>query len=125
MAASNKSQSKATGTGWTLKRVDSRVSSGTFRTQSEALKAARRIAKTERTNVIILETRSSQFDPTVAESTGSRVCISAGTSAKLKSAISSKEKARLWRQWAESHSRKTPLLSDAAISRESIYGDRD
>jgi hypothetical protein len=33
------------------------------------------------------------------------------------------ERARAYREWAESHSRDTPLLSDAAISRESIYSD--
>ncbi len=33
------------------------------------------------------------------------------------------EKARALREWAESH-RPTPPLSDEAISRESIYGER-
>lgn len=33
------------------------------------------------------------------------------------------ERARAYREWAESHSHDTPILSDAAISRESIYGD--
>ena len=36
---------------------------------------------------------------------------------------SPQERARAYRAWAESHSRNTPLLSDAAISRESIYCD--
>jgi hypothetical protein len=31
---------------------------------------------------------------------------------------------RLFREWAEGHDRTTPLLSDAAVSRESIYPDR-
>jgi multidrug resistance efflux pump len=35
-----------------------------------------------------------------------------------------KEWARQFHEWAESHDRTTPLLSDAAISRESIYPDR-
>ncbi len=36
------------------------------------------------------------------------------------------ERARAFREWAESHSRETPVLSDDAISRESIYfGERD
>jgi len=35
-----------------------------------------------------------------------------------------KEWARRFHQWAESHDRTTPLLSDQAISRESIYPDR-
>ena len=35
-----------------------------------------------------------------------------------------KEWARRFHEWAESHDRSTPLLSDEAISRESIYPDR-
>lgn len=35
-----------------------------------------------------------------------------------------KEWARRFHQWAEGHDRTTPLLSDQAISRESIYSDR-
>jgi hypothetical protein len=35
-----------------------------------------------------------------------------------------KEWARQFHAWAESHDRTTPLLSDDAISRESIYPDR-
>jgi len=34
------------------------------------------------------------------------------------------EWARRFHEWAESHDRTTPLLSDQAISRESIYPDR-
>jgi hypothetical protein len=35
-----------------------------------------------------------------------------------------KEWARQFHEWAESHDRTTPLLSDEAISRENIYPDR-
>ena len=36
------------------------------------------------------------------------------------------DRARAFREWAESHSRDSPILSDDAISRESIYfGERD
>ena len=35
-----------------------------------------------------------------------------------------KEWARQFHEWAESHDRTTPLLSDEAISREIIYPDR-
>jgi hypothetical protein len=35
-----------------------------------------------------------------------------------------KEWMRQFRAWAESHDRTTPLLSDEAVSRESIYPDR-
>jgi hypothetical protein len=38
--------------------------------------------------------------------------------------LSPQEKARLWREWAASHNPDTPLLSDEAISRESIYEER-
>ena len=34
------------------------------------------------------------------------------------------ERARAFRAWAESQRLDTPLLSDEAISRESIYGER-
>jgi hypothetical protein len=34
------------------------------------------------------------------------------------------EWARQFHEWAASHDRATPLLSDAGISRESIYPDR-
>jgi hypothetical protein len=34
------------------------------------------------------------------------------------------EWARRFREWAESHDRTTPLLSDEALKRESIYPDR-
>jgi hypothetical protein len=39
-------------------------------------------------------------------------------------ALSPPEKARLWREWAASHNPNTPLLSDEAISRESMYEER-
>ena len=35
-----------------------------------------------------------------------------------------KEWARRFHEWAESHDRTTPLLTDEGISRESIYPDR-
>jgi hypothetical protein len=35
-----------------------------------------------------------------------------------------KEWARQFHEWAEGHDRTTPLLSDDAISRDSIYPDR-
>lgn len=33
------------------------------------------------------------------------------------------ERARAFREWAKSHDRNTPLLSDYAVSRESMYDD--
>jgi Arc/MetJ-type ribon-helix-helix transcriptional regulator len=43
-----------------------------------------------------------------------------GTESRL---LTGPEKARALREWAESH-RPTPPLSDEAISRENIYGER-
>ena len=40
------------------------------------------------------------------------------------SELSPLEKAQAWREWADSHGSKSPFLSNEAISRESIYGDR-
>ena len=37
--------------------------------------------------------------------------------------LSPAEKAAAYRKWAESHRRGLPLLSDEAISRETIYSD--
>jgi hypothetical protein len=37
---------------------------------------------------------------------------------------SSKAKSQLWREWASGHQKGTTVLSDEAISREIIYGDR-
>ncbi|WP_254564089.1 hypothetical protein [Oscillatoria sp. HE19RPO] len=34
------------------------------------------------------------------------------------------ERAKAFREWAQSHPRNQPYLSDEAISRESIYGER-
>ena len=42
-----------------------------------------------------------------------------------RSGLSSQERVALLRQWASGHSTNTPLLSDDAISRESIYSGRN
>ncbi len=34
------------------------------------------------------------------------------------------ERAKAYREWAESHPHDSPMLSDEAISREAIYGER-
>ncbi|MGH9917054.1 MAG: hypothetical protein ACRD63_17415 [Pyrinomonadaceae bacterium] len=53
-----------------------------------------------------------------------RSLIEEETKTRLQPTLSPQEKARLWREWAASHNHDTPLLSDEAISRESIYGER-
>jgi hypothetical protein len=47
-----------------------------------------------------------------------------GTESERSHGLSSQERVRLLREWASGHSTNTPLLSDDAISRESIYGAR-
>ena len=47
-----------------------------------------------------------------------------GTASERSDGLSSQERVRLLREWASGHSTSTPLLSDDAISRESIYGER-
>jgi hypothetical protein len=41
-----------------------------------------------------------------------------------KPTLSSAERAAAFRSWAENHPLTTPVLSDEAISRETIYSDR-
>jgi hypothetical protein len=48
-----------------------------------------------------------------------------GTESERSSGLSSQERVRLLREWASSHNTNTALLSDDAISRNSIYPDRD
>lgn len=47
-----------------------------------------------------------------------------GTEYETTNGLTSQERVRLLREWASSHSNNTPLLSDDAISRKSIYGER-
>jgi hypothetical protein len=45
-------------------------------------------------------------------------------SGEMRPSLSPSERAAAFRAWAEGHPRNTPLLSDQAISRETIYSDR-
>ena len=45
-------------------------------------------------------------------------------SRSLQDELTPEEWVQQFRAWAQSHDRTTPLLSDEAISRESIYPDR-
>jgi hypothetical protein len=47
-----------------------------------------------------------------------------GVESERSNGLGSQERVRLLRAWASGHSTSTPLLSDDAISRESIYGER-
>ena len=46
------------------------------------------------------------------------------TESERSNGLSSQEPVALLRQWASGHGTNSPVLSDEAISRESIYGDR-
>ena len=46
-------------------------------------------------------------------------------SASAESRLTPEERARLWEEWLESHSVSGPQLSDYAVSRESIYRERE
>jgi hypothetical protein len=46
-------------------------------------------------------------------------------SASPKSKLTPEERVRLWEEWLESHSVSGPPLSDYAVSRESIYKERE
>lgn len=46
-------------------------------------------------------------------------------SASAKSKLTPEERARLWEEWLDSHSVGGPPLSDYAVSRESIYKERE
>lgn len=46
------------------------------------------------------------------------------TESEKSNRLSSQERVRLLREWASGHMANTPLLSDDAMSRESMYGER-
>ena len=47
-----------------------------------------------------------------------------GTESERSNGLSPQERVRLLREWASSRSTNTPLLSDDAINRETIYSER-
>ncbi|WP_036478550.1 hypothetical protein [Myxosarcina sp. GI1] len=49
--------------------------------------------------------------------------LSTAPEAESRSELSAAKKVVAFREWADSHRRGLPLLSDEAISRESIYSD--
>ena len=46
------------------------------------------------------------------------------TESERRNGLSSQERVHVLREWAAGHRTNTPLLSDDAISRDSIYGER-
>jgi hypothetical protein len=98
-------------TGWAVKKSGSGHAIGYYRTQKEAIKAGEAISEKDKVNVVIFESSAtSEVTP---------------PSKSAANSITPQEKAQAWRDWAESHTvRRVKPLSDEAISRESIYGDR-
>ncbi len=47
-----------------------------------------------------------------------------GAGSEASSGLSSQQRVRWLREWASGHRADTPLLSDEAISRDTIYGER-
>ena len=54
-----------------------------------------------------------------------RLLLESKTASEATTASSPQERAKLWREWVDSHSIKAPPLSDYALTRESIYAERD
>ena len=48
-----------------------------------------------------------------------------GTESATSNGLSPQERVRLLREWASGHSHNSPLLSEVAISRDSIYREHD
>jgi hypothetical protein len=54
-----------------------------------------------------------------------RFLLESKTASAEKTPLSPQERAKLWREWIDNHSIKAPPLSDYALTRESIYAERD
>jgi len=54
-----------------------------------------------------------------------RLLLESKAASEEKTPSSPQERAKLWREWVDNHSIKAPLLSDYALTRESIYAERD
>lgn len=118
--------------GWALKRSDSNQTDDKYPTKREATKAARQIASEQNLDVIIFErgrtyTEIRTFDPKTAgrqRRSPARRIQTASLEGTNNHDSSLQKKAELWRQWAAGHQPNRQGLSDEAISRESIYGER-
>lgn len=118
--------------GWALKRSDSNQTDDKYPTKREATKAARQIAGEQNLDVIIFErgrtyTEIRTFDPKTAgrrRRSPARRIRSASLKETNNRDSSPQKKAELWREWAARHQSSRQGLSDEAISRESIYGER-
>lgn len=121
--------------GWAVKRGNAKTTAGKYATKREATAAARRIAGEQHLDLVIYE-RGRRFteirtsDPKLAHvpekaafGKGASAGVKATTVEKVKEAPST-TKSQLWREWASGHREGASVLSDEAISRESIYGDR-
>jgi hypothetical protein len=124
--------------GWELKRSSAVRASGTYATKRAATTAARQLASEQNLDVIIYE-RGRRFteirtsDPELVGDAGkfnsqNKFPVSAKSGSAKSSPRNGKTlpqaKSKLWREWANNHKKGASALSDEAISRESIYGER-
>lgn len=54
-----------------------------------------------------------------------RSLLQGQTAAEEKAPLRPQDRAKLWREWVDTHSINAPPLSDYALSRESLYAERD
>lgn len=118
--------------GWELKRGSAVRANRTYATKRDATTAARRMAREQDLDVIIYE-RGRRFteirtsDVELVKSLGISEPLDSASIRKTgatKPASEAEAKSRTWREWAAGHNKNGAALSDEAISRESIYGER-
>ncbi len=119
--------------GWSVRRSGSIDATGKYSSKREATTVARRIASEQNLDVIIYE-RGRRFteirtsDPKSQRndrmSVGRSGPSTPARSHRLRQNSLPEKRSQLWQEWAASHKKQTPALSDEAVSRESIYGDR-
>ena len=117
---------------WVVQKSDSKQTIKTYATKEQAVSAARRIIHKSRNTVVVYErdNRSTGlivFVPSdeVHEFQMHKQLKSEGEMALAKESVENrKHRAEQWRKWASSHKSSSLGLSDEAISRESMYGDR-
>jgi len=118
--------------GWAVVHSGTTQPVGLYRTKEEATRTAQKIAREQNLDLVIqagfgryrtargvnthvLRGGAKGINPTVKMSAAAQ---------PQERESEAQRKARLWREWAGSHNTDSPNLSDDAVSRESIYGDR-
>lgn len=113
--------------GWAVVKEGGKKASTVHNTQAQAEASAKEKARKDNVDLIIHApigrfTQYTEIDsrkPNDPRSPAGTV-----TTSLWQNNIQPRDKARKWREWAASHARKKQFLSDEAVSRESIYGER-